>query len=64
MVDYPTWTRIGHEVYKAKGGRYADEQAAQSVTSTLAAFWSENTERLRSASESEARRIAEQNMTV
>jgi len=64
MVSYTEWTEIGHEVYKSKGGQYGNRQAAQSVTSTLAAFWRQNTDRLKAASRSEARQIARQNMTV
>jgi len=64
MVEYTEWTEIGHEVYKQKGGTYTGRGSAQSVTSTLAEFWQQNTERLRSASRSEAREIARQNMTV
>lgn len=64
MVEYTEWTEIGHEVYKDMGGQYGSRQAAQSVTSTLAAFWQQNTDRLRAASRSEARRIARQNMNV
>jgi hypothetical protein len=64
MVSYTEWTRIGHEVYKAKGGTYTGEGSATDVTETLAEFWQQNTGRLRSASSSEARQIAEQNMAV
>jgi hypothetical protein len=64
MVDYPTWTEIGHEVYKSKGGAYTGSSSAQQVTSVLAEFWSQNTETLREASRSEAQRIAEREMTV
>lgn len=64
MVSYTEWTSIGHDVYKEKGGTYTASSSAQSVTSTLAEFWSQNTDQLRSASRSEARRIAQNNMTV
>jgi len=64
MVDYSTWTKIGHEIYKEKGGTYRGKAAAPQLTSTLAAFWRENKDQLKSASRSEARQIARQNMTV
>jgi hypothetical protein len=64
MVEYTTWTEIGHEVYQDMGGTYTNRESAQSVTSTLAEFWNQNTDRLRQASEAEARRIARQNMNV
>jgi hypothetical protein len=64
MVDYTEWTEIGHAVYKSKGGTYGDRQAAQNVTSVLASYWQENTAELRSTSRSEARSIAEREMTV
>lgn len=64
MVAYTDWTRIGHEVYKSLGGTYPDESTATDVTRTLAEFWQNNTDTLRAASESEARRIARDNMSV
>ena len=64
MVSYPTWTEIGHEVYKRKGGRYTSSSSAQEVTSVLAEYWSENTEKLKNATEAEARRLAENQMSV
>jgi len=63
MVEYTDWTRIGHEVYKAKGGTYGGTTATE-VTRMLAEYWSENTAMLRSASEQEARNVAERQMRV
>jgi len=64
MVEYTEWTSIGHEVYKAKGGEYTGREAAQSVTSVLAEYWRENTAQLRTASRSEAKKIAQREMIV
>lgn len=63
MVSYTDWTRIGHDVYKSKGGQYGSNTATD-VTETLASYWQENTDTLRSASESEARQLAERDMSV
>jgi hypothetical protein len=64
MVEYTEWTEIGHSVYKSKGGTYSGRESAQNVTSVLAKYWRNNTGELRSASRSQARAIAQREMTV
>lgn len=64
MVSYTEWTRIGHDVYQQLGGGYPDEQTATNVTQTLAAFWQENKSQLIGLGESEARRVARNNMSL
>lgn len=63
MVEYTDWTEIGHAVYKAKGGTYG-EGTAVDVTEVLAAYWSQNKDRLSAMSRAEARRLAEQEIQV
>ena len=64
MVEYTEWTEIGHSVYKQKGGTYSGRESAQQVTSVLADFWRQNKDTLKAASRSEARQIAQSEMTV
>lgn len=64
MVEYTTWVSLGHDVYKSKNGQYNGREAAQTVTQTLATYWSENKDRLKGATESQARQILQKEMKV
>lgn len=61
MVEYTEWIELGHEVYKAKGGTYGSDTAAELVEE-LAAFWERNKEELLVIGRREARRILERQL--
>lgn len=63
MVEYTEWVSLGHEVYKAKGGTYDGDTAAELVQ-VLARFWNRNREELISIGQNEARNILENQLQL
>jgi len=61
MVEYIVWVEIGHDVFKAKGGVYREDTAAE-LTQVLADYWNTYKDELQEMSRSEARQTAQANL--
>jgi hypothetical protein len=67
MVSYQTWTSIGHDVAKSKGAVLTGsgtQRTNQELISVLADVWQDRKEELSTATRSEARAIAEEEVNV
>lgn len=63
MVSYQKWTQIVFEVAKAKGMESSQENAQEGV-SLAAQKWRANKEMLSAATVTEAKKVAEREVTV
>lgn len=63
MVTYQKWTQVAFNVARRKGMETSQEQS-QSLISVAAEVWRERKSELSAATQSEAERIADEEITV
>jgi hypothetical protein len=63
MVEYNEWVKAVHEAYKAAGGTYGSDTAADLVEEA-AKFWERNKDELKTIAYREAVRIARRALNV
>lgn len=66
MPRYSTWTQIAFEVARSKGARIGGQppNEASDIVSLAAEIWSEDKQRYRQMTESQAREVLSREITV
>jgi hypothetical protein len=67
MVSYQTWTAIAYEAAKAQGATLEGPQTASTnreLLSVIAEIWTDRKDELSTATRTEAREIADQEISV